>query len=1270
MEALASSYGTSCALVTPATKVKLEASIVDLCESVVQQSRLSFEQCILVSGMPTDGDLDEVTHGKASTSVKRHEMAVFMFRGFFPLISMKEHLPNGELGKQLACEMVSETLQGFVQVVGKEMENANSIWTPSSLRPGNSTTKKLTRSSLSDSQHEAVTPKTASKKGRRKRVSFGGVDTQGKTPALKSGKKTPRDTPVRGYAGTKPRPVLSAALGLMQKLATLPRGLDRAHLRNSVVKSLYGCVRHLPILERSHMLRFLHQLCFSKISVHRLVGAEVLGFVLTESWLWTEHRHQPLGTPKTIEQAQVATSTPKSKTPFRRDSINSVHSVESAATLVETPVAPGPLAVDLPSALLDVLLGRLMDRAPAVRARAANSLCVLLRKVSEAVYNEDEEGPTGSSMLELRKALADIGYTLLNCLRKRAMSDEKATVRRTCVDALVELMVVGHSDDSFPFGISDEEVIALGQICQDSSMLTRRSAAQGLTTLLNTFAQSKQVDINNKSIYALVERTWTLSVFPMIMDPEVGCVTKTVDLVYTVVIEPIVLDDMDPAFNKPSYHTAWRILSLVCESTVSGTTQDVSNSLKVALTRLLAPDSRLNDVDKALLRRICDVAVVTLHGSSDQLCEPELEAQRSGVWCLFDSLVDQTTDLKALYQTLKRLKIDLDFLGTSWEKMLDLLEMPMLPLKSAQMLRACMRSCLRLLSKLASCVQSDVAQASARNLHSMLQKYTLPPDLIGSAVSALAATSIVCSGERNLDEVRRDCAQRLTSLYDTCEGTISSSAKEMMRSEYQITESVEEATVRAIFTVGELAIVGFSPDEDADPKTTNYKKKSQATVANPLRGLNVKPSSRLVDLVLTFLPRTFLASDSIPTPESARAHAFLSVGKMCLRDEHLAKKCVNILARELHSDQCPSVQSNALMVLGDLCIRYTSMVDRYLPVMAGCLQSGLGMDENIILNSCRSDKSAVVRKNAILLLSSLLLQDYVKWRGLLFHRFLVTCADNDDTVAEIGESILVGPLLTKSPKLFFNNFVESLFVLNRCMHPIYTAARSQGDAGAGAAVDFDGINLTGPAGKARRFRMYELMLSKLSAEEKLGVTARLAKDVLGSALSSDSDLHRVCTHPENKGESYESAYNVLSDCFEILSSPALKVGKNSRASDDTDDDDIVDPNTPHASTAQRVVVAKGKLLSKISSKHLIEVVFPILRRLRVILQQNKSPLSRYLSQYMVNIYKRYKDDVSNHLASEPELLQELQFDARISKKTVGGSDVDASPTAIGDDVEE
>jgi condensin-2 complex subunit D3 len=174
-------------------------------------------------------------------------------------------------------------------------------------------------------------------------------------------------------------------------------------------------------------------------------------------------------------------------------------------------------------------------------------------------------------------------------------------------------------------------------------------------------------------------------------------------------------------------------------------------------------------------------------------------------------------------------------------------------------------------------------------------------------------------------------------------------------------------------------------------------------------------------------------------------------------------------------------------------------------------------------------------------------------------------------------------------------------------------------------------------------------------EDRIGVTARIAKDVLGGALSDGGILHAVCssgTTPTEGDRDHTSAFNVLSDAFAILSSPLLRIGKGSNSSDD-DQEDIADPNAV-ANPARRVVVAKGKLLSKISLKHLIEIVIPILRNLKALLQKSCSPLTKDLMHYMVHIYRSYKREVKEVLSIDAALLQEIEFEARRRKsKSIG-----------------
>ena len=76
-----------------------------------------------------------------------------------------------------------------------------------------------------------------------------------------------------------------------------------------------------------------------------------------------------------------------------------------------------------------------------------------------------------------------------------------------------------------------------------------------------------------------------------------------------------------------------------------------------------------------------------------------------------------------------------------------------------------------------------------------------------------------------------------------------------------------------------------------------------------------------------------------PAHCGSASHAFIALGKLCLLDQNLAKESINLLVRELVKADSVAVRSNALLVLSDLCVRYTALVDNHVPVMATCLQA-------------------------------------------------------------------------------------------------------------------------------------------------------------------------------------------------------------------------------------------------------------------------------------------------------------------------------------------
>ena len=65
---------------------------------------------------------------------------------------------------------------------------------------------------------------------------------------------------------------------------------------------------------------------------------------------------------------------------------------------------------------------------------------------------------------------------------------------------------------------------------------------------------------------------------------------------------------------------------------------------------------------------------------------------------------------------------------------------------------------------------------------------------------------------------------------------------------------------------------------------------------------------------------------------------------------------------------------------------YTSLVDRYVPLLSLSLR----------------DSNPIVRKHTLTLLTKLLCEDYIKWKGLLFHRFVVAVVDECEEVRAFG----------------------------------------------------------------------------------------------------------------------------------------------------------------------------------------------------------------------------------------------------------------------------
>ena len=1232
---------------------------------------------------------------------ERRETLLFILRHMLPLITSQIELPNGQRGKETTYDVVASILEKVVKITSQQMKIDNETLIKS---PKSSTRKHQQRTPLtsicvntdSGNYSARTTPQTTQKK----RIEF----TEGTPmvpPSLKKNvspkinfsnvSKSQRDTykEKRHVRESNIRPLVRALVGMLQKLA-ICKGLERANARAKMVKLLTKCSNFLPCIEKHQFMEFCVQLCKSKLSSHRVFGVEFIGqTIFSSAWSETNDNCQ-----QKQERNQQAPPKMFSPTDMVHNSLQSSIPSEELNTsrLVEL--------------LMTTLCDRVTDRSPVVRARTCYSLSEALKQINAKTSLEPTEEDQFDEDIRIAKnnakrCLSKFGSGIVKSLKKRILSDQGASVRKAAILAWTEVIIF---DVSVGINNIQDDCSILDKLCNDPSVATRKAAADALTVILEMCYEN---DVAS-SYLQTIEFAWTNYVLPLSLDVESSCASKATHFFQSLVLDPLIEaqgedSEFPSRWHQNRYMIAWRILSKVNDtSSRPGSTRGNMKALIKCLDSVFSnAEENIYSFSVPLLQEIHHSIFQTLELDTDSKVGKsvpdkertlrtsnspnisisiDLDTKGVATWCLLEAMSQtyrKSTYLKKdmnvgssekklfyLNEAMSRSKIDTSYLVKSWKKLLHncCTQGIVKGKKSHSVLNAA--SCLRVISMLAHHMSHTETQELSSSLQTLI--ISLCPELVGPAIVAITALKgRICIDDSSCD-LFRDCTEWVNEIFGKCEVALNS-----IISSGTFNEENTVRLERIVYLIGEISMIGFAIDEDFPPKlikTRKNEEKNSPPLTDSLRGMFVRPPSSVLRLIQALILPRLPEHRQITkenTPSSVRAHAYVALGKFCLRDEQLAQKTLNILVQEIHDKkiECdPSVQGNALLVLGDLCIRYTNLVDKFLQAMASCLQSGvyhfstaykIGLNQNVNENAFVN-----VRKNAIILISNLLMQDYIKWRGLLLQRFLVSTVDSNAGVSRLAEATLCGPLLSKTPNLFYNHFVSTIFVLNACKaHPIYKSAVTSGQCDTATGVDFAGIDLSGQKQKEKRFYIYAIMLSNLSDEEKIGVTARITKEILGAATESNGDLHEACklsslsnedvyTNGEAKTtRRHVDALNVLMDSFNILTNPILRVGntRNSTGEEEDDLNNTVDATGP--SNAQ-IVAVKGRLLSKISRKQLIETVFPILCRLKGKLEKNRAPLLKHLMRYLVDIFRKYKSEVKELLANNPILLQEIEYDTR------------------------
>ncbi|RLN27685.1 condensin-2 complex subunit D3 [Panicum miliaceum] len=334
-----------------------------------------------------------------------------------------------------------------------------------------------------------------------------------------------------------------------------------------------------------------------------------------------------------------------------------------------------------------------------------------------------------------------------------------------------------------------------------------------------------------------------------------------------------------------------------------------------------------------------------------------------------------------------------------------------------------------------------------------------------------------------------------------------------------------------------------------------------------------------------------------------------TLAKICLVDDKVAKRYIPIFVQELERSDMATLRNNIMIAMADFYVRYTALVDCYMSKITKSLR----------------DPCEVVRRQTFILLSKLLQRDYVKWRGVLFLRFLPCLVDESEKIRHLADYLFGNILKAKAPLLAYNSFIEAIYVLNDCTgHGAYS--ESQGSSDRRPALS--AIPGTDERSRSKRMHIYASLLKQMAPEHLLATSAKLCAEILAAVcdglLSVDDAGGRA----------------VLQDALQILACKEMRIHPNICA----DNSEMDEEGGEGGGTASALLAAKGRAVTQVAKKNLIQIAVPIFIELKRLLESKNSPLTGCLMECLRALLKDYKNEIEEILVADKQLQKELLYD--------------------------
>lgn len=486
----------------------------------------------------------------------------------------------------------------------------------------------------------------------------------------------------------------------------------------------------------------------------------------------------------------------------------------------------------------------------------------------------------------------------------------------------------------------------------------------------------------------------------------------------------------------------------------------------------------------------------------------------------------------------------------------------------------------RMLESLASIVKSSFKKETFGNL--WYRRDILPPEYYGTLANL----------EFSSEEVHADLIQMINNLVE--EGGRYLLSHEVMKL-FKVQKIGDDTEIMQFIESCMNKINSVAADEHGE--VTNVKAFAQTVfmVGELIACLNDPKRTNDIDFtgLQLLLSRKLPNGNEIPT--LVRTVTVTALGKLCLARKDISNAFASAFVNQIMSDSSSEVKANCLIVLCDMCVAYSAIVEPHVQSVTNSL----------------CDRCSAVRRQALNVLTRLICEDFLKMNPLLFFRFLYSITDENVQVAHFARICLFSVIVPKFPNILKQYFIDTLMYFTGC--EIASLAENE-EIKKRFKFRTD----------ERRLKAYKLLIAPMSEVMLFQLIQDIFGRVIDRFIKSEFNLKNHST--------------LLSDAFQALLMMEDKLHSSTKT----------EANTDEGTEMERAIEA-SKTAINLMHNTMINTMMTNLKKIHQLVREANSPLQKLIKKFYKVLCDNEKDFLQDLERTEPILAAEIKEEMRIEE---------------------